>query len=164
MDEPKFGLAPERPTRVYDEWKWHFRGAFPAGTPARQAYVHIGMYLTWIILRDLENESFFTELERLVGRSLLQPIRDRRRLATSLREVTDGVLASDMLSPAGQSFTEAYYDSDPSGYLRDWGDVFGDAADSYAVPDDWDSFASIETVIDAHFASWSAANRADVTE
>jgi hypothetical protein len=48
-----------------------------------------------------------------------------------------------------------YYDSDPSQYLRDWGDVFGDAADAYAVSDDWESFSAIAAVIDRRFASWS---------
>jgi hypothetical protein len=113
------------------------------------------MYLTWIVLHDLEDEAFWTELEHLVGRSLLQPIRDRRRVGSSLRDVTDGVLASDMLSPVAQSFTESYYDSDWSQYLRDWGDVFGDAADAYAVSDDWESFSAIAAVIDRRFASWS---------
>ena len=34
---------------IYDNAKSHFLGNFPDSLPIEQAYVHIGMYLGWII-------------------------------------------------------------------------------------------------------------------
>ena len=41
---------------IYDNAKSHFLGNFPDSLPIEQAYVHIGMYLGWIIESDLYSE------------------------------------------------------------------------------------------------------------
>jgi hypothetical protein len=145
-------------TRVYDEWKWHVGGEFPRGTPPAQGYVHIAMYLTWIVLRELENVHFFAELERATGRSLIPTIRRRKRTAGILRTATDGVFASDMLSPVAKAFTDNYYDGEPSQFLTDWVETFGPATDTYSVPDSWETYAAIEPILDDRFRDWHRAH------
>ena len=46
---------------IYDNAKSHFLGNFPDSLPIEQAYVHIGMYLGWIIDLDLYSEYFEDE-------------------------------------------------------------------------------------------------------
>ena len=46
---------------IYDNAKSHFLGNFPDSLPIEQAYVHIGMYLGWIIDSDLYSEYFEDE-------------------------------------------------------------------------------------------------------
>ena len=46
---------------IYDNAKTHFLGNFPDSLPIEQAYVHIGMYLGWIIESELYSEFFEEE-------------------------------------------------------------------------------------------------------
>ena len=46
---------------IYDNAKSHFLGNFPDSLPIEQAYVHIGMYLGWIIDQDMYSEYFEEE-------------------------------------------------------------------------------------------------------
>ena len=46
---------------IYDNAKSHFLGNFPDSLPIEQAYVHIGMYLGWIIDTGLYSEYFEDE-------------------------------------------------------------------------------------------------------
>ena len=48
---------------IYDNAKNHFLGNFPEALPIEQAYVHIGMYLGWIIDNDMYSEYFEEESE-----------------------------------------------------------------------------------------------------
>ena len=59
-------------TTMYDRAKWHYGGQFPSDRPISQAYVHIGMYLTWIALRGMADDTFF-------GRTLDGPRSPRAR-------------------------------------------------------------------------------------
>ena len=72
---------------IYDNAKTHFLGNFPESLPIEQAYVHIGMYLGWIIERDLYSEFFEEEAE-------IQIFRFKRReiSCTILSEIWDGYL------------------------------------------------------------------------
>ena len=38
---------------VFDKAKWHYEGNFPGDLDERQAFVHTGMFLGWIIDKDL---------------------------------------------------------------------------------------------------------------
>lgn len=156
-DDHFAGTRLDRATHVYDKWKWHYGGAFPRGTPKAQAFVHIAMYLTWIILHDLYSPEFFELLRQTTGRDRLSDVRSRRRTAIVLRNDVDGVLANDMMSAEGEAFSDFYYPDEDSPYLEDWSQAFGQAADVYAVPDGWDTYALIETRIDARYAWWKAS-------
>jgi hypothetical protein len=136
------------PTK-YDDWDWHTGGEFPADRDPDQAFVHIGMYLTWIIRHDMLDSS-------LVAAQTLRDVKNGRVLGTELRDDVDGQLVSDMLSADGQAFTDGYY---ASHYLADWDQTFGDTAGDYSVPDTWATYGAIEPVIDQAYAGWVAAGR-----
>src|SRR5687768_1462887 len=91
---------------IYDEAEYHFGGeAFPDDLPERQAFVHTGMYLGWIIDRGLFSESFAQEAaEEIAG------FRSGQLSGTDVYEKWDGALVSEMLSDDGIAFSRWYYD------------------------------------------------------
>lgn len=143
----------------YDDWEWHWRGKFPRGRKRSQAYVHIAVYLAWIVRRDLHEPelfgSFGAELEREVAR-----IRTGHSLGMSIREHLDGSLSDEQLNATGRAFTATYYGAgeQASTYLDDWTWVFGEAADDYAVAPTEDTFGRMAPILDARFAAWRAGS------
>ena len=57
---------------IYDNAKNHFLGNFPASLPIEQAYVHIGIYLGWIIETGLYSEYFEDEASNQIFRFKFQ--------------------------------------------------------------------------------------------
>jgi hypothetical protein len=141
---------------MYDRGKWHYDGVFPAGQPASQAYVHIGMYLTWLVLRGLVDETFFGRT--WLGRDRLGPVKSRKRTACFLRRWLDEALADNMLTDEGAAFSDHYY-AGSRGYLRDWEAEFGAAANDYSVPDTWATFDRISPILDGRYRAWVDAGR-----
>jgi hypothetical protein len=88
-------------------------------------------------------------------------MRDRREGVSSLRDLTDGRFASDMLTTEGQGFTGAYYAPD-YGYIRDWHKVFGRRADRYEVADDWQTYDRIEPLVELRYHEWMDAGRPEL--
>jgi len=142
----------------YDLWRWHTEGEFPHDQPAEQGYVHIGMYLVWLIDVDMVDAGWAGTDGVAQG---VASIRERAGSPCALRDVTDGRLASDMLSTEGQAFTGAYY-APEYGYVRDWNRVFGRAAAHYAVPGDWPTYDRIGPVIERRYHEWVAAGRPEL--
>lgn len=142
----------------YDQWKWHIEGKYPKDQLPEQGYVHIGMYLTWLILNDLMDPKW---VARSGARRAVAAVTDRRETGCALRDMTDGKLASDMLSGEGQAFTGAYY-APEYGYVRDYRGLFGRRADRYDVPDDWATYDRLARVLDDRFAEWVAAGKPEL--
>ncbi len=142
----------------YDLWRWHTEGEFPKDQPPEHGYVHIGMFVAWLIDLDMLDPDWVT---RTGVAASVEAIRDRRGSVCLLRESTEGRLASDMLTAEGQGFTGAYY-APEYGYARDWRKVFGRRADHYAVPDDWESYEHIGPLIERRYHEWIAADRPEL--
>jgi len=135
---------------VYDKATWHYEGDFPKDLPLKQAFVHIGLFLTWLVMRDLTsatfNEDFAAEIAQLRRRKLTGP---------RLLKVADGVFASDMLNTMGNAFTRAYYYAKRGKYLEDYDDLLGaDCPSLYHVRDTWANFDALRTRVDERFRSW----------
>jgi hypothetical protein len=142
----------------YDSWRWHTEGAFPKDQLPEQGYVHIGVFLTWLIDHDMLDPDWVagSGVKRAVA-----AIRERQETACALRDMTDGRFTSDMLTAEGQGFTGAYY-APEYGYPRDWRRVFGRSADRYAVPDEWATYDRIEPLIEYRLSQWVAAGRPEL--
>ena len=138
-------------TTMYDRAKWHYDGQFPSGRPISQAYVHIGMYLTWIALRGMADDTFFGRT--WTGRDRLGPVKYRKRTACFLRDWLDEALADDMLTDEGAAFSDRYYSGSP-GYLGDWEATFGAAANEYSVSDTWETYERIAPLLDSRYEAW----------
>jgi hypothetical protein len=150
---------PEEPSVVeYDLWRWHTEGVFPKDQPPEQGYVHIGMFLTWLVDLDMVDPDW---IARSGVEDAVEAIRGRRETPCAMRDTTEGRLASDMLTDEGRAFTGAYY-APEYGYARDWRRVFGRRADRYAVPDDWEAYDRIGPRIERRYREWIAAGRPEL--
>jgi hypothetical protein len=142
----------------YDVWKWHTQGRFPADQPAEQGYVHMGIFIAWLVFHDM------LDAEWVAGagvKDAVTAIHDRRGTVAALRDVTDGRLASDMLTEEGAGFTGAYY-APEYGYASDWRRVFGRGADRYQVPGDWDTYDRIEPLVELRYQQGIEAGRPEL--
>jgi hypothetical protein len=139
----------------YDDWTWHTEGMFPKDQPPEQAYVHIGVFVAWLLERDMLDAAW---VARAGVKRAIDGIADRSETPCVLRDMTAGRLVGDMLSPEGQAFSSAYY-APEYGYNRDWRNAFGHKADHYAVPDAWETFDRIAPVIDRRYAAWVTGGR-----
>lgn len=142
----------------YDLWRWHTEGAFPKDQPPEQGYVHIGIFLAWLAHHDMLDPGW---LSKSGTQRVVAAIREREGTPCALRDVTDGRLASDMLTAEGQGFAGAYY-APEYGYPRDWRRAFRRLADGYAVPDDWLAYDRIEPLIELRYQEWVAAGRPEL--
>ena len=149
----------EEPSAIeYDVWQWHTEGTYPKDQPPEMGYVHIGMFVAWLVDLDMLDPDWMTNSG---ATQAVQAIRDRRGTPCGIRDVSEGRLASDMLTVEGRGFTGAYY-APEYGYARDWRRVFGRRADRYAVPDEWDTYDRIGPVIERRYREWIAADRPEL--
>lgn len=133
---------------IYDNAKNHFLGNFPESLPIEQAYVHIGMYLGWIIEQGLYSEFFEDEAG-------VQMIRFKRRdiSCTILSEMWDGYLGHELFDKTGNMFTYYYYGGGI--YRKDYEDVLAAELPSiYHVKDSWANYEKLSSKIKQRFDDW----------
>ena len=133
---------------IYDSAKHHFLGNFPESLPIEQAYVHIGIYLGWIIDNELYSEYFEDESE-------IQIFRFKRRelSCTILSELWDGYLGYELFNKDGNMFSYYYYGSGL--FRKDYERVLaGDLPSIYHVRDDCETYQKMTSMIDQRFEEW----------
>jgi hypothetical protein len=133
---------------IYDNAKSHFLGNFPPSLPIEQAYVHIGMYLGWIIETELYSEYFEDEASNQIFR-----FKRREISCTILSEIWDGYLGHELFNRQGNMFTYYYYGG---GLFRnDYETLLGNSLPSfYHVNDSWENYQIIKTRIDMRLEDW----------
>lgn len=139
----------ESMTTVYDKAKWHYEGDFPNDLSEKQAFVHTGMYLGWIIEKNLYSEEF----EKASEQEILE-FKQKNMTGTEVYMELDGVFASDMLNAEGRAFTESYFDFDKGTYLNDYEHIFPYVESLYEVEDTWDNYKTIKAKVDNRFVAW----------
>lgn len=133
---------------IYDNAQSHFLGNFPESLPIEQAYVHIGMFLGWMVDHDLYSEYFEDEAE-------IQIFRFKRRelSCTILSELWDGYLGHELFNKEGNMFTYYYYGSGL--YKKDYENILAPGLPSiYHVNDDWESYEKIAHKISDRYDEW----------
>ena len=138
-------------TIVYDKAKYHYQGDFPEDLPIDQAFVHTGMFLGWIIERNLCSQEFEEESQDEIKQFKL-----RQMTGTEIYMNWDGVLADDMLNDEGNQFTMYYFNHDEDWkYINDYSNVFIDEGETlYHVQDTWDNYFKLKEVIDNSYNFW----------
>lgn len=135
---------------IYDNAKNHFLGNFPESLPIEQAYVHIGMYLGWIIENDLYSEYFEDEAEIQIFR-----FKTRQLNCTILSELWDGYLGYELFTKEGNMFTYYYYGGGL--YRKDYEDLLAEQLPSlYHVEDTWENYEQLSKKISERFKKWKA--------
>lgn len=151
-------LAEEEAMAEFDVWRWHTEGRFPKDQPPEQGYVHIGMYVAWLAANAMLDAEWAAQTG--AGQAI-EAMTQRREPPTALRDLTDGRLAAEMLTPEGRAFTGAYY-APEYGYARDWRKIFGRRADRYDVPDGWETYDEIAPLLDWQYQGWVASGKPEM--
>lgn len=126
---------------------WHVDAAVAARQPVRNAFTHIGLYLAWLIRRDLVDETAF-------DRDRLRLVREGVLSGTDLMDDVDEKLVSALMTQEGQEFSDARYDE----YLRKYERTFADVTE-YGVEEDGETSATVSALLDEMFSAWLAAGR-----
>lgn len=133
---------------IYDNAKTHFLGNFPANLPIEQAYVHIGIYLGWVIDRELYSEYFEDEASNQIFR-----FKRREISCTILSEIWDGYLGHELFNDKGNMFTYYYYGGGL--YHMDYQTHLVKKLPSlYHVVDSWENYELMKTCMDMRYDDW----------
>jgi hypothetical protein len=137
-----------REKTIYDNAKTHFLGNFPESLPIEQAYVHIGIYLGWIIENGLYSEFFEDEAEVQIFR-----FKRRELNPTILSELWDGYLGFELFNKEGNMFTYYYYGGGI--YKKDYQVVLvQDLPSIYHVNDSWLNYERMAQKITDRYNQW----------
>ena len=138
----------EKNVVIYDRAKYHFKGDFPSSLPIEKAYLHIGIFMGWIIEKKLYSEFFEEECAIQIIRFL------RREMGcTILSEIWDGHLGSDLFTDEGNMFTYYYYGGGL--YRKDYEVTLAKDLESiYHVEDTWENYDTMSEVITKRYEEW----------
>lgn len=138
-----------------DRADWHYGGTYPKDLPPENGGTHIGIYLAWIIRRDLGSK----QLKEYAGEKL-DALRRREITGRDLLfSELDEKFFPTLLTKEGRSFTHDYYESQQ--YLNDYDRILGgDLETLYHVADSWANYDKIEGVLDERLAAWRRDRRA----
>jgi len=135
---------------IYDQAKNHFLGEFPSILPIEQAYVHIGMFLGWMLENELYSEIFEDEEAHQVIR-----FRNRDITCSILSALWDGHLGGDLFNEEGNDFSIYYYQSGL--YRKDYEEILASKLPSiYHVKDDWINYEQISERILERYEKWKS--------
>jgi hypothetical protein len=131
---------------VYDKAQKHYQSDnYPCDLTVKQADVHTGMYLGWIIEKGLYSESFGRRL------SEIRAFRERRKTGAAIYALCDSILTSDMLNDQGNRFTASYF----SRYMLDYkGTLAANAPSLYHVSDSWENYDKLARLLDKRYNEW----------
>jgi hypothetical protein len=133
---------------IYDIAKQRFLAHFPSILPIEQAYVHIGMFLGWMLENDLYSEEFEEE-------ESLQILRFKQREITCsiLSAMWDGYLDEELFSKKGNDFLQYYFQSGK--YRQDYQNTLATGLNSmHQVSDTWENYEKIAKTISQKFENW----------
>lgn len=132
---------------TYDRIDWHIESAIEAGQPAEYGFTHIGLYLAWLIRRELHDPA-------MLRSEHVEAVEAGEMTGSDLMDDIDGKLVGAVMSPEGRAFSEARYEA----YLAEYAAMF-DSLPDYSVEDGPDAYARVEPVLDRLYAEWVAGGR-----
>jgi len=143
--------------RSIDRADWHYGGDYPKELPIENGGTHIGMYLNWIIDKNLIGE--IHQIDSKVG---IEEVKSRRITGNDfLFKYCDEKFWEDDLNDEGLEFTKFYYQNpndleDPYGqYIDDYQETLGKEYESlYEIPNTWGNYDKISKLIDKRYEKW----------
>lgn len=142
---------------IYDEASRHYDGDWPEGLPHKQAYVHTGFYLGWIIANGLASATFVQHYA-----AQIEAFQCRAMTGPQVYERIGGIFTADMLNDEGRAFTETYFHFGKGLYLQDYGHLLADfRPTAYHVEDKWSHYERIATRIGLQYKYWKSRRDED---
>ncbi|MCD6010804.1 MAG: hypothetical protein K0Q79_666 [Flavipsychrobacter sp.] len=139
---------------VFDKAKWHVTKNFPESTDLYQSYVHTGLYICWLIEKDLYETDFKAEHIVSLHQLLNRQISPAKFYETEL----DGIFDSEGLTQKGIRFTLDYFDFEKGQYLTDYFRVL-DPNDNlqsmFHIEDTWKNYDKLKVILDKKFEDWN---------
>ncbi|MEH0155650.1 hypothetical protein V6R21_15995 [Limibacter armeniacum] len=151
MEQENTNASLYNEVKIIDDAKQYFLKEFASSEiHLDQAYLHIGVYLGWIIENSLYSEDFEDEFGVQIFR-----FKNRDLSCVIVGELWDGIISSDQFSmPEGNAFTTYYYESGM--YMKDFHQTLGgDNEESiFKVQDNWENFEKVQSIINERYAYW----------
>lgn len=133
---------------IIDDAKEHFRRGFSVMLPMENAFMHIGVFLGWVIERELYSELFADEGDTQIFRFL-----NHNLSCVLLGTVWDGCVSYEQLNSEGLGFAIEYYEGGQ--YLVDYKEVLAKNKQSlFQVKDTRMNYERMRDVLDLRFAEW----------
>lgn len=136
--------------KVYDLAKNHFLGDYPASLPIEKAYLHIGIYMGWVIDNKLYSEYFEDEASTEIYRFT------RREIGCIiLAEIWDGALSHELFNDETNLFTFYYYAGGI--FKKDYNEVLVKSHKTiYHVDDTWENYNILKKRMNERFEEWKS--------
>ena len=132
-----------------DRADWHYGGDYPKGLPPENAGTHIGIYLAWIIHRQLGSK----KLVKLGAETYQKVLRREATGRDLLFAELDEKFFPQLLNSEGGAFTSSYYETND--FLNDYDLVLGGELESlYHVQDTWENYDKMAVRLDERLAAW----------
>ena len=121
--------------------------------PMENAFMHIGVFLGWVIERELYSELFADEGDTQIFRFLNHGLS-----CVLLGTVWDGCVSYEQLNQEGLGFAVAYYEGGQ--YLKDYKETLAKNLKSlFQVKDNRRNYERMRDVLDMRFKEWKLKNR-----
>lgn len=143
---------------AYDRADWHYGSDFPDDVPDENGGTHIGMFLAWAIINNLEGD-----IHQEDSVEALADVRERRTTGRDfLFEQCDEKFWDEDLNDLGNAFAREYYSNgeEVGLYFTDYVNVLceGDDEKIYYVEDSWENYDKLSPVISRRFEDWKSQN------
>ena len=146
-------IIEKKQDKVYDLAKDHFLGDFPSSLPIEKAYLHIGIYMGWIIDNELYSDFFEDEASTEIYRF------SRREIGCIiLAEIWNGALSHELFNDETNLFTFYYYAGGI--FKKDYLEVLVKSQKTiYHVDDTWENYDKISKRISERFEEWKSITK-----
>lgn len=139
---------------VYDKADWHFDSAQDETGDTFGAYVHGGLFLGWLVERNLLAPDWLEEVADALDRYQRDEITGPRLFQDSF----DGCLSAELLSEDGNRFAYAYYEGGQ--YYKDCEAVLDpDANLLHAAADTAEHQHTISRMLDSRYTEWQDGSK-----
>ncbi|MDQ1234365.1 hypothetical protein QE450_001863 [Paenibacillus sp. SORGH_AS306] len=140
---------------VYDKAKWHYDGDYPKTLLPFQAYIHTGMFVTWLIINNLLTQKIVDQYQTSIN--LVK--QGEMSGAHFFGEYLDGSLSSNDLLEEGNAFARQYLNKDDNLYLADYIDCLASSLPSeYHVQDSLENYKKLEPMINQRYSKFKNFN------
>lgn len=133
---------------IIDDAKEHFRKGFSVMLPMANSFMHIGVFLGWVIERELYSDLFADEGDTQIFRFLKHNLS-----CVLLGTVWDGCVSYEQLNEEGKGFAHDYYEAGQ--YLKDYRTSLAAGKKSmFQVKDTRANYEKMRKVLDKRYKEW----------
>ncbi|NME67074.1 DUF7832 domain-containing protein [Flammeovirga aprica] len=135
-------------SNIVDNVRNYFGSSFPDEVALDQAYLHMGVFMGWVIKNDFYSDDYEDEYGAQIIHFMnneISPI--------ILAETLDGIIDYSLFRETLKPFVRTYYGGGQ--YLADYQHTLSDGLNSmFHVKDSWENFDAMKSVISDRYQDW----------